>query len=36
MLLLDQWDGAGWHVISSLATGNVSAIELMNNKFCHV
>ncbi|KAL3141611.1 hypothetical protein ABBQ32_004852 [Trebouxia sp. C0010 RCD-2024] len=36
MLLLDQWDGAGWNLIRDLAAGALSASELVDNEFCRV
>lgn len=36
LLLLEQWDGAGWKLIRDLAAGTVAAMELMKNKFCQV
>ena len=36
LLLLEQWDGAGWQLIRELAAGNVAASELIKNKFCQV
>ena len=36
MLLLDQWDGAGWNLIRDLASGTLSASELVDNEFCRV
>ena len=36
MLLLDQWDGAGWRLIADLAAGTMSASDLVDNQFCRV
>ena len=36
MLLLDQWDGAGWNLIRDLAAGTLSATALVDNQFCRV
>ncbi len=36
MLLLDQWNGAGWNLIRDLAAGAMSASELVDNHFCRV
>lgn len=36
MLLLDQWEGAGWNLIRDLAAGTLSASELVDNQFCRV
>lgn len=36
MLLLDQWNGAGWNLIRDLAAGTMSASDLVDNHFCRV
>lgn len=33
-ILLDEFDGAGWQLISDLITGSRSAKELEQNAFC--